>query len=82
MPCDCDNADTVTDNDKILDMEKESLIQLEINGSVWKTLYKCKYCNAYWEERYTEDRFVGRPCLIRVEKDYVKKEWGNNVLNF
>lgn len=75
MPCDCKNADMITDNNKIMDMEKESLVQLKIDAFKWRTLYNCKFCNTFWEERNTEDRFGGVLQLVKVDKDYVKEEW-------
>lgn len=75
MPCYCAITDIITDNIKLMDMEKECLILLKIDAFKWKTLYKCRFCNTFWEERYIENRFVGMPQLIKVDKDYVKKEW-------
>jgi len=79
VPCECKNTKIVTDSNKIMDMEKEVLIQLQIDVFKWRTLYKCSFCNALWEETETEDRFIGRPQLTQVSNDYAIKEWGKGV---
>lgn len=80
MSCNCKNTIKITDSNKIMDMEKEILIQLKIDAFKWKTLYKCKFCNVLWEESYIEDRFGGMPQLTQVDNDYVKSKWGKDFI--
>jgi hypothetical protein len=70
------------DYNKIVDIEKESLIQIKIDAYKWKSLYKCKFCKTFWEERTIEDRFGGVPQLIKIDTDYVKKEWKIDTSEF
>jgi hypothetical protein len=56
----------IIDSNKFKDIEYEYLFQLKVDAFIWRTLYNCKYCNIFLEERYTEDRLDRVPQLIKV----------------
>lgn len=80
MSCECIYKSSVTDSDKIESMKKEFLSELKVDAYRWKSLYRCKCCNAFWEESFQQDRFIGNPQLIKVDNDYVTKEWGQEFI--
>lgn len=71
--------------DKIVGDEVEKaiqrdLIELKVDGFRWRTLYRCKYCKTFWEERNSDDRFGGVPYLVKVSNQHVAQEWGSQFL--
>ena len=63
--CECKDTVFLEGNDATF--YKENYLQvISIDAKNWKTLYKCKICNMYWEETFIEDRFVGIPELKQV----------------
>ncbi len=75
VKCHCEDTSKITNSLEIRDMIDSYLIELDINGNTWDTLYKCKSCGAYWEERYTGGRWDGWPELYKVTADYVNEKW-------
>ena len=77
MKCDCSSKNVYRGNDA-MQFEKIWLREIKVDAVHWKTLYKCKECNVYWEETYVEGRFGGVPELKKVDEDYVGSVWGLN----
>lgn len=74
MECDCLNLDKIEGN-KIVEYEKNYLIQIKVDGEKWRTLFKCQYCNSYWEERDAHGRFGVDIDLIKVTEKYAKENY-------
>ena len=74
--CCCEGQSKIMKPTDIKKMEEENLEQLAINGDNWETLYKCKYCKTFWEERYTGGRWDGWPELYKVSPEFVVEKWG------
>lgn len=73
--CNCNFKGLYTGNDASL-FEHEYLSEIKVDANSWKTLYRCKKCNTYWEETYVEGRFGGSPELRKVDESYVSTVWG------
>ena len=76
MRCKCDVLDKIEGNE-VEKAIQQDLIELKVDGFKWRTLYRCKYCTAFWEERNSDDRFGGESYLVKVTKEHVAKEWGS-----
>lgn len=74
MMCDCNFKDLYKGND-VTKFQQKCLQEVKVDAYNWKTLYKCKVCNTYWEETYVEGRFGGTPELRKVDKSYVVSVW-------
>lgn len=79
MSCKCNGLDKI-EGDEVEKAIQLYLIELKIDGFKWKTLYRCKFCRTFWEERNTDDRFVGEPYLVKVTEEYVVNNWGSQFL--
>lgn len=78
MICKCSSLEQI--RGKQIQETKKHLTELKVDGFKWRTIYRCKDCQVFWEEGYTDDRFVGEPYLIKVSEDYVAKNWGKDYL--
>ncbi|MDD2402836.1 MAG: hypothetical protein PHD60_11670 [Clostridia bacterium] len=79
MSCKCDALDKLK-GEKLDEIIQQHLVQLKVDGFKYKTLYICKYCRVFWEERNTEDRYFGEPYLVKVTENYVSINWGTQFL--
>lgn len=79
MSCNCDLKNYFKGNEATLFQDK-CLEAIKVDVDNWRGLYRCTYCNTYWEETFIEDRFVGIPELKKVTAEYVKEEWRIEVL--
>lgn len=76
MSCDlCKNDSQITRGEIIKKIVPVSFEEIAIDGENWQTLYKCKQCNAYWEERYTGERWGGWPELYKITEVDVREKW-------
>lgn len=77
--CFCEGESKITKSVDIKKME-ENFDVLAISGENWETLYKCKYCKTFWEERYTGGRWDGWPELHKVSTNFVVAKWGREYV--
>lgn len=77
--CCCNNVNKVEESE-VEQMVSDHLQQLSVNGFLWRTLYKCRECEAFWEERYTGGRWNGGPELFKVDSNYVLENWGSDYI--
>jgi hypothetical protein len=80
MTCKCSTQNEVAKAKEIEQMKTNQLEQLKVDAYKWKTLYKCKFCQSFWELHYTGGRWDGEPELIKVNSDYVVENWGTQYL--
>lgn len=73
--CECVERNIV-ETKSIKEFKHRYLDELTVDGFSWKTLYRCKTCLTFWEERHTDDRFIGEPYLQKVSQEYVANNWG------
>lgn len=78
MMCDCSLKDLYKGNNAVA-FEQKCLQEIKVDARNWKTLYTCKVCNTYWEEKYIDGRFGGTPELRKVDENYVWSIWGLNL---
>lgn len=74
MGCECEKLDKI-DSDSVIQFIKKYLNKLKADGDKWNILYKCKYCNTFWEERDLGGRFGVETELTKVDKNYVKNNY-------
>ena len=55
--------------------EQQYLAILKVDTFKWKALYKCNFCETYWEEHYQDERFIGIPILNKVSTTYIKENY-------
>jgi len=77
--CCCERELKITIPIDVKYMTEANLLQLAINGDNWDTLYQCKHCKTFWEERYTGGRWDGWPELYKVNSSYVAEKWGGKI---
>ena len=77
MQCNCNSKNMYYGNEATI-FEQEYLQEIKVDAHSWKTLYKCKSCNTYWEEAYTNGRFGGTPELKKIDENYIKSFWGSD----
>lgn len=75
MICECNIKDLYEGNEAVL-FERKFLQVVRVDAYKWKTLFKCKSCNQYWEEVYIDGRFGGTPELRKVDESYAMSAWG------
>lgn len=75
MKCACSSNEKFEGNDATA-FEQVCLREIQVDAVNWKTLYKCKECDEYWEETYLDGRFGGIPELRKVDESYVSSVWG------
>ncbi len=73
--CCCKEESKITKGIDVSKMEEE-LVELSVNANTWETLYRCKQCGEFWEERYTGGRWDGWPELYKVSPEFVAEKWG------
>lgn len=78
--CCCEGESKITKPTDVKKMKEENLLELAINGDNWDTLYRCKHCRAFWEERYTGGRWDGWPELYKVSPKFVTEKWGSKYI--
>lgn len=79
MICKCNLLNSIEKNGIEIFIERY-LTERKVDGYRWKTLYQCKFCNAFWEMKYTDDRFGGIPSLMKVTNEYVANNWGSEFI--
>lgn len=79
MSCKCGILDKIV-GDEVEKAIQRDLIELKVDGFRWRTLYRCKYCKTFWEERNSDDRFGGVPYLVKVSNQHVAQEWSSQFL--
>ena len=79
MKCKNHNFNKISGNE-VIDIENKYLKEVAVNGEKWRTLYQCKNCCSFFEERYTGGRWDGIPQLVSVTKEYVIKNWGKEYI--
>lgn len=58
------------------EFEEKYLDEISVNADKWTTLFKCRFCKTYWEERDENSRFGISTVLVKVSSDYIKINWG------
>ena len=74
--CCCEAESIITKASDVKEMTENNLLELSINGDNWTTLYRCKHCKTFWEERYIGGRWDGQPELYKISLEYVLEKWG------
>lgn len=78
--CYCGDESKITKGIDVKRMKEQNLVELASNGDTWETLYKCKQCGGFWEERYTGGRWDGWPELYKVSPEFVAEKWGKEYI--
>lgn len=79
MACQCYENDRFTGN-VLVEYKNKCLVLLEVNAE-WKALFRCKFCNSFWEERNLGGRWNEDIELLKVSNDYVSTNWGDSFIN-
>jgi hypothetical protein len=77
--CRC-KIEKIIEGSNVSKMQQVCLTELAVDPKSWRTLYKCKFCGAFWEEQYTGGRWDGYPELIKVSPELVSQNWGPDYL--
>ncbi|MGL5256896.1 MAG: hypothetical protein ACRC76_07635 [Proteocatella sp.] len=78
MSCDlCGNASKISKGEIIKKLVNVVFEEIAVDGEKWHILYRCKKCNAYWEERYTGGRWDGWPELYKMNEVDALDKWKN-----
>lgn len=76
MKCNlCGTESKIVSGKEIKRMVNEVLEEIAIDGDKWITLYRCKQCRVYWEERYTGGRWDGWPELYKIVENDAVERW-------